>query len=147
MDDKSTGRHILLHGLSMGLVGLFWGLAVPETPFPRIALSAHIQFMVNGLVFMLLALVVLNIHHGLGSRSLFALRAAAWLAWPMLLAATANAWWGTNELLPLAAQQAGATGGEAWQEAIVTLTHVVGGTSLILAWGLLLIGIAKNKAA
>lgn len=145
MTTRSAGRHVLLHGLGMVLAGLLWGVVVPHTPFPRIALSAHIQFEVNGLLFAVLALVVLHVSHSLGRRSLAALLAAAWLAWPMLLSAVANAWWGTSQLLAIAASQAGATGGEAWQESVVTVTHVLGGLSLVIACGLVLIGVAKTS--
>ena len=146
MNSKTTGGRVLLHGLSMILVGLVWGLGVPHTPFPRIALSAHIQFEVNGLLLVVLSLVVLKVLHALGRFSCVVLQVAAWLAWPMLISAVGNAWWGTNQTLPIAASQAGATGGEAWQEAFVTVTHVVGGLSLIVAVALLLVGAWKGSS-
>lgn len=145
MNAESTGRRVLLHGLSMILVGLVWGLGVPHAPFPRIALSAHIQFELNGLLFVVLSLVVLRALPMLGRISCVALQATAWLAWPMLVSAVGNAWWGTSQMMPIAASQAGATGGEAWQEAFVTVTHVVGGLSLILAAGLLLLAAWKTS--
>ncbi|MBT8138276.1 MAG: hypothetical protein KJP25_00790 [Gammaproteobacteria bacterium] len=144
MNTKTTGRRVLLHGLSMILVGLVWGLGVPHTPFPRIALSAHIQLEVNGLLFVTLSLVVLKALPTLGRVSCIALHSAAWLAWPMLISAVGNAWWGTNQTLSIAALQAGATGGNAWQEAFVTATHVAGGLSLIVAVTLLLVGAWKG---
>jgi len=146
MTRETTVRQLLLHGLSMILVGLVWGIAVPHAPFPRIALSAHIQFEVNGLVFIVLSLVLLNARPDLGRFSFTALQAAAWLTWPMLISAIANAWWGTKQTLPIAAQQAGASGGAAWQEATVTATHVVGGLSLIVAWLLLLAGVWRTSS-
>ena len=145
MDKSTTERRILLHSMCMILAGLIWGLAIPQTPFPRIALSAHIQYEVNGLLFIVLALVLIGAKptiHGFSCRTL---QIAAWLTWPMLLAATANAWWGTNQMLPIAAQQAGASGGAAWQEVIVTATHAIGGFALVFAWVLLLIALWRTE--
>lgn len=144
MTSSRSGRHVLLHGLTMILVGLVGGLVVPHTPFPRIAMSAHIQYEVNGMLFVVLGLVLLNVANSLGRRSLLVLVATAWLAWPMLISATGNAWWGTNQLLVIAAAEAGATGGAAWQEAFVKLAHIVAGLSLIVSWFLLLVGVARK---
>jgi hypothetical protein len=49
MSIHSSSRQILIHGLMLVLVGLVWGLVVPNTPYPRLALGAHIQFETNGL--------------------------------------------------------------------------------------------------
>ena len=73
-------------------------------------------------------------------------RSAAWLTWPMLLAEVANAWWGTMEILPIAARQAGATGGLAWQELTMKATHVVAGLALVFAWASLTLSFAKQSA-
>jgi hypothetical protein len=49
-------------------------------------------------------------------------------------------------MLPLAARQAGATGGEPWQELVVTLTHIGAGLGLIIAWGLVLAGFLRRAS-
>jgi hydroxylaminobenzene mutase len=69
---------------------------------------------------------------------------AAWLIWPMALSEVANAWWGTTQMLPIAAAQAGATGGVPWHEAVVKVTHIAAGLGLVVAWALLLIGFLKK---
>ena len=56
----------------------------------------------------------------------------------------ANAWWGTTQTLPIAASQAGATGGEPWQELVVKLTHIGAALALIIAWSLLVVGFLKH---
>ena len=71
---------------------------------------------------------------------------AAWLIWVMNLSEVANAWWGTNQILPITAAQAGATGGAPWQELIVKLSHIVAGLTLIVAWTLLVIGFLKRPS-
>ena len=71
---------------------------------------------------------------------------AAWLIWPMALSEAANAWWGTTQMLPIAASQAGATGGAAWQELVVKLSHIAAGLGLVVAWALLVVGFLKKPA-
>ena len=140
MSVQSGGRQILIHGLALVLVGSVWGLVVPATPYPRLALGAHIQFESSGLLFIVLAILLLKLPHNVGRNSICVMVLSVWLTWPMVLSEAANAWWGTTQMLPIAASQAGATGGEPWQELVVKLTHMVAGLGLIIAWALLVVG-------
>ena len=144
MSIHGGSRQILIHGMALILAGLVWGLVIPGTPFPRLALGAHIQFVTNGLLFMLLATVLLALPHRVGIRSIWAMVVAAWLTWGMAVSEVANAWWGTTQMLPISASQAGAVGADSWQEMIVVLTHISAGLGLIVAWALLLIGFLRN---
>ena len=144
MSIHSSSRQILIHGLMLVLVGLVWGLVVPNTPYPRLALGAHIQFETNGLLFIVLATLLLALPHRVGRLSVRVMLLAAWLTWAMALSEVANAWWGTNQMLPIAAAQAGATGGAPWQELVVKLTHIAAGLSLIVAWSLLVVGFVQR---
>lgn len=146
MDIQRGGRVILISGLTLVLVGLVWGLVVPQTPFPRLALTAHTEFEVNGILLIVLAGLLLKFRHSVGPRSVAVMVVYAWLAWLMMASEVANSWWGTKGILPIAAAQAGATGGAPWQETFVTLAHVVPGLTLILAWALLLIGFVRGPA-
>lgn len=144
MNRECGGKQILLHGMSLVLVGLVWGLVVPHTPFPRLALSAHIGFEGSGILFIVVAILLLSLPNRFGRWSMTAMLLAVWLTWVMLASEMANSWWGTTQILPLAARQAGAAGGKPWQEAIVTGAHIAAGLALIAAWILLLIGFAKS---
>ncbi|MDH4380963.1 MAG: hypothetical protein QE509_03625 [Gammaproteobacteria bacterium] len=144
MSIHSSSRQILVHGLMLVLVGLVWGLVVPNTPYPRLALGAHLQFETNGLLFIVLATLLLALPHRVGRLSVRVMLLAAWLTWAMALSEVANAWWGTNQMLPIAAAQAGATGGAPWQELVVKLTHIGAGLSLMVAWSLLVVGFVKR---
>lgn len=144
MSIQVGSRQILMHGIVMVLVGLIWGLVVPGTPHPRLALGAHIQFELNGMLFIVLATALLTLPHAVGLKSVWVMIAAAWLTWAMALSEVANAWWGTLQTLPIAGGQAGVMGGEAWQELIVKLAHIGAGLALIVAWSLLLTGFLRN---
>jgi Na+/proline symporter len=72
---------------------------------------------------------------------------ATWLTWVMAFSEAANAWWGTLQPLSIAASQAGATGGEPWQELVLKLTHIGAGLGLIIAWSLLVIGFIKQASS
>jgi hydroxylaminobenzene mutase len=144
---QTGGKQILLHGLTLILAGLVFGFALPLTPYPRLALGAHIQFVTNGMLFVVLAIVVLKVPHRAGPRSVLVILVSAWLTWLVPLSEAANAWWGANQMLPIAAKQAGAPGAAAWQEAMVKLCHLPAALGLILSVTLLIIGIVKHRAA
>lgn len=135
------GRRILMHGMLLVLVGLLWGVPVPAVPHPRLALGAHIQLVTNG---MLLATALLALPNRAGPKSVWVMQLAAFLTWAMALSEVANSWWGTREMLPIAAGEAGATGGASWPELIVTLTHLGAGFGLIAAWSLLVVGFLRG---
>lgn len=143
MNVHRGARRILLHGLVMVWAGLVWGFVVPMTPFPRLALVAHIEFEAMGVLFIVEGLVLAALPHRVGGRSLGVMMLAVWLAWLMILSEAANAWWGTNQMLPIAAGQAGASGAAPWQELALKLTHIAAGTGLLVAWTLLIAGFLR----
>ncbi len=145
MSIQSGGQQVLIHGMALVLVGLVWGLVVPHTPHPRLALGAHIQFVTNGMLLIVLAVLLLKLPNRIGPKSVWVMVLAAWLTWPMALSEAANAWWGTTQILPIVASQAGVTGGQAWQELLVKLSHIAAGLGLIAAWALLLAGFVKTQ--
>ena len=110
-------------------------------------MGAHIQFVANGILLIMLAAMLLKLPHDVGPKSAGVMLLAAWLTWPMALSEAANAWWGTTQMLPIAAAQAGATGGAAWHELTVKLTHIAAGLGLVAAWGLLVAGFLRKPTA
>jgi len=146
MNTQNRSRHILIHGLTLVLAGLVFGFVVPHTPYPRLGLGAHIQFITNGLLIIVMAALLLMLPHRVGPKSAGMILLAAWLIWPMALSEVANAWWGTNQTLPLAATQAGAKGGASWHELIVKLAHIAAGLGLTVAWALLVAGFVRKPA-
>ena len=145
MNVMQGGRQILQHGLVLVFVGLLWGLVVPHTPYPRLALTAHEQFVFNGLLLIVMAALLLKFEHTVGGKSVAVMVVSAWLIWAMAFSEVANSWWGTNGLLSVAAAQAGAHGALAWQEAVVKLAHIAAGLGLIMAWALLILGFSRGE--
>ena len=97
-----TGLSLIRSGLSLQLFGLCWGLGVQATPFPRLALTAHIQLMVEGAMVLLVGITLLQtsviqlgalqsqiVYWGLGG------------IWVTMAAECANSFWGTHEILPI----------------------------------------------
>jgi len=140
MNGPRGSRQILFHGMAFVLVGLVWGLVVPHTPYPRLALSAHIGFEGTGVLIIVVAILLLALPNKIGHKTVWMILLAIWLSWIMMASEVANAWWGTTQILPIAARQAGANGGTASQELFVKLAHIAAGLALIVAWILLIIG-------
>ncbi|NBQ69406.1 MAG: hypothetical protein EBU46_11480 [Nitrosomonadaceae bacterium] len=94
MNVQTRARQILIHGLALVLVGIIWGLVIPHAPFPRLALSAHIQAVLNGMLFILMAMLLLTLPHKVSARSALVMLIAAWLTWLTVISEIANAWCG-----------------------------------------------------
>jgi (hydroxyamino)benzene mutase len=101
------------------------GQRMAGAPLFRLALGAHVQFVRNGMLFTVLAALLLALPHGVSRGSIRVMLLSAWFMWAMALSEVANAWWGTRQTLPIMAEQAGASGGARWQELIVTATYMV----------------------
>jgi hydroxylaminobenzene mutase len=129
------------------MVGLLWGMVIPATPFPRLALTAHIQLTSNGIMYLVGGLVISHLSlaaDGIASRILVA---APWITWLVMLSEMGNGWWGARNMLPIAAAQAGASGADGWQEGVVTAAHLVGAVVLIAYWGVILVGLFRKPSA
>jgi len=145
MTIHTGGRQILIHGLALILAGLLWGFAPPLTPYPRLAVGAHVQFETNGLLFVVLGILLAKLPNRIGGNAVWVIVVSAWLTWLMALSEVANAWWGANQMLPVAAGQAGAAGAAPWQELVVKLCHVPAALGLILSLSLLVIGFVRHR--
>jgi len=147
MNIQNRARQILIHGLALVLAGIVWGLVIPHTPFPRLALSAHIQAVLNGMLFILMAVLLLTLPHKVSARSALVMLVAVCLTWLTVISEIANAWWGTSESLSIAAKEAVAIGGTVWQEQFVKLTHIPAILGLIVAWILLIAGFVNKTTS
>jgi len=128
-------------GALMILAGLLCGLTISAAPYPRLMLTAHIQFLVNGMVSVFAGLLLTTSLSIVGRRSGMLIVWGHISAWAVCFSEVAAAVWGTNKALPIAAAQAGASGAAPWQESLVVACHVVPALLLIAAWTLLVRGV------
>lgn len=142
---SQVSRSNLRQGAIYMLVGLLWGMVIPASSFPRLALGAHIQLTAHGVMFLVAGLVMLHLRIAESGWSARILTAGPWLTWPVMLTEMANGWWGARKTLPIAAEQARALGAAPWQETIVTLTHLIGAVALVAYWGVMVAGLFRAQ--
>ena len=135
-------RRLLWHGMALFLIGLLTGLAQQHFANMRMALSAHLEGVMNG-TFLLAVGAVWN-------EVRLSSRASAAAYWTLLggtygnwAVTTVAAMLGTVALSPTTA--AGRPAAAQWQEALVTAGFVSIGLVIILASALLLWGL-RSKA-
>jgi (hydroxyamino)benzene mutase len=102
MSQTSFAVGLLKSGSILLTSGFLWGIAIPATPFPRIALSTHMNMLQHGL---------LSIAGGLILRQSGLVTLNHWQIWTVVVAhyylwildfvSVLNAWWGTNKTLSL----------------------------------------------
>ena len=135
----------LCQASALMMAGLLWGVILPIAPHARLGLGAHIQFTGSAVMLAAAAFCIHYLKLGSGRTAQLILIGTPWLIWPMTLSEVANAWWGTNQVLPIAAQQAGATGAAPWQELVVRVSHISAGLAFILSVSLLIIGFVRKN--
>jgi hydroxylaminobenzene mutase len=138
--------YLAANGAVLMLVGLLCGLAVAAAPYPRLMLTAHIQFLVNGMVSVFAALLLRTSLAIVGQRSGWLIVGAHVSLWAVCFSEVLAAITGAKTTLPIAAAQAGASGAAPWQESVVTACHVVPALLLIAAWIVLFAGIYSGFA-
>jgi hydroxylaminobenzene mutase len=132
------GHRLIQLGVSLFLIGLLVGLAVPFFAVPRLALSVHLLGLMQGLF-----LAVVGILWPRLTLSRGALVATFWLlAYGCVAAWTSNllgALWGAgNSIVPIAA---GLARGSELQEMVIVVGLRSGGLALIAGTALLLWGL------
>lgn len=135
---RSSRRRLLQLGITLFLLGLLTGLAVPALANPRMALASHIEAVMNGTFLVLLGLLwptlrlsprLLNVAFWLAVYGAF----TNWLA--TLLAAV---WRAGNPMMPLAAQ---GSVGSPTQELVLKALLVSLALAMIAACVLVLFGL------
>jgi hydroxylaminobenzene mutase len=129
---------LLQLGILLFIFGLLTGLAVPLTANPRMALSSHLEALMNGMFLIGLGL--------LWPRLVLSHRAQEIAFWLAVYAAFANwlavllaAMWGAgNQMMPLAAQ---GRSGSMTQETVINALLVSLGAAMIIACVIVLAGL------
>jgi hydroxylaminobenzene mutase len=128
-------RCLALNGTLLMLTGLLCGLAIGAAPYPRLMLTAHIQFLVNGVVSVVAALLFATSLSVVGRRAGMLVIVGHVSTWAVCLSEVAGACWGASKALPIAAAQAGAPGALPWQESLL----------LLAAWAVIVWGVFQGR--
>lgn len=135
---RRQGQRLLQVGVAVFLLSLFIGLTIPAFAMPRLALSAHLVGIMQGLFLMVMGLLWPRLQ-----LSVALSRLGVWLAVygcfaPLIANLLAGIWGAGNTMLPMAAGQAH---GSALQETMIAVGLRTGGACLIAScfvvlWGL-----------
>ncbi|KAL7816707.1 hypothetical protein V8C26DRAFT_400322 [Trichoderma gracile] len=151
---------LIRHGGGLVACGMLFGFLVPLVPYPRLGLTAHIQFGVQGCMVLVTGLILqsdpLGRFSGPGeeaprrmpqladSLSWWQEHAIYWgctTIWATMFAEVGNAWWGTRWTLPIVHQAAGLLGRDVaarWMEVLVAATHFPLALPLASVWPIIL---------
>jgi len=143
------GHRLIQFGMALFLAALLIGLAVPAFRLPRLALSAHLLLITQGLFLMILGLIWPRLRLSSGmARATFILAIYACIAASManLVGASIGA---GDSIVPMAA---GGHRGSANQELLVVVLLRSGGAAFIAAsvlvlWGLRLPATTSSRAS
>jgi hydroxylaminobenzene mutase len=137
-ESRYRGR-LFLHGTALFLLGLFSGLAAPIFRNPRMGLSAHLEGVMNGMFFLIVALAWDRLELSSRCRSaLFGL--LLWAGYANWLACLMGGIFGASRMTPIAG--AGFTAA-VWQEMLVSGLFVSVGITMIGAAGLMFWGFKR----
>jgi (hydroxyamino)benzene mutase len=140
----SLQAHWLLRaGIGLVLAAAFLGLAIPHFTVPRLALSAHVIALLQGIF-----LIVAGLQWSRLELTTVQARAAFWLLIYQAIAAPltnllAGAWGAGNSVLPLAA---GLARGGSSQEVVINFGLRSAGAALIVGLLLMLWGLRRAPA-
>jgi hydroxylaminobenzene mutase len=144
-ENLAASSYLAANAALLILTGFVCGLLVPAAPYPRLMLTAHIQFVVNGIISLLAGLMLRTSLSIAGKRAAEVIVVAHTSAWFLCSSEVGAAIWGARKTLPIAAAEAGASGAAPWQESLVLVCHMIPALLFIAAWTLLVLGVYKSK--
>lgn len=144
MDRSNQSQRLLQIGIALFLVAVLLGLAIPHFTVPRLALSAHLVGILQGIFLVVLGLLWPRLN--LTPRQL---KTAFWLvAYQSIAAPLSNllaaAWGAGNTIIPMAA---GAAHGSSGQEVVINVGLRSTGAALIVSLALILWGLRRAPGA
>ncbi len=125
-------------GLILFLVGLLTGFAIPALKNPRMALSSHLEAVLNGMFLVVLGLLWPHLHlsHAWGVTAVALIVYAAYANW--LATLLAAAWGAGRRLAPIATGDHVASAGK---ERVVSVLLVSLGVAIVVGVGIVIVGL------
>ncbi|OJZ65842.1 hydrogenase [Mycobacterium paraffinicum] len=123
-------------GLVLFLIGLLTGFAVGALKNPRMALSSHLEAVLNGMFLVLIGLLWPHLHlpHAWGVTAVVLIVYAAYTNW--LATLLAAAWGAGRRLAPIAAADHEASAAKEWVVSFLLLSlavAVIAGVVIVIA--------------
>src|ERR1700761_1253782 len=125
-------------GLVLFLLGLLTGFAIPAMRNPRMALSSHLEAVLNGMFLVLLGLLWPHLHlpNAWGVTAVVLIVYSAYANW--LTALLAAAWGACRKLAPIAAADHEAS---AAKEGLVSFLLVSLSLAIVVGVGIVIVGL------
>lgn len=125
-------------GLVLFLIGLLTGFAVPALMNPRMALSSHLEAVLNGMFLVVVGLLWPHLHlpHAWGVTAVVLIVYAAYANW--LATLLAAAWGAGRRLAPIAAADHEAS---AAKERIVSFLLLSLAVAIVVGVGIVIVGL------
>ena len=136
----SQGQRLIQSGVTLFLLGLLTGFAVPALQNPRMGLSSHLEGIMNGFMLILFGLIWprLALKKNWLSMGFWLALYSAFANW---LATLFAAIWGAGELMSIA----GGRRGSAAQELIINGLLYSLSLTLVIVCVILLVGLARTN--
>jgi hydroxylaminobenzene mutase len=142
MDNKQIQKNLVSGGALLILTGLLTGLIIKQTAIPRIAMAAHVEGIMGGMLLILAGGVVLE-YCVLSIRSARIMRTmiiySSYSNWFFLLLASI---WGAGKSLPIAAGGASASD---LKELVTAAGLILSAITIVISFLILLSGLMRKK--
>jgi hypothetical protein len=99
---SKTALGLVRSGVALQLAGLLWGIVVHLTRYPGLGLTAHIQFMAEGAMVLLVGILLCQ--SSIIDISALECQIVFWGfagVWVVMAANCANAYWGAKNIMPI----------------------------------------------
>ena|SRR5579862_7757829 len=93
--------NLIKSGVLLIATSLLWGLAITNSGYPRIALSAHLNLLQHGLLTLAVGLLLKTELVALEGWQINMVAIPHYLIWYVDFINICNSWWGTNRTLKL----------------------------------------------
>lgn len=136
----SLSARLMFAGILLFIIGIFSGIAAQFFMNPRLAVSGHLEGVLNGMFLILMGLVWrrLALSDGQKKAAFFFLMFGTWANWFLTMLGAA---WGTKRLTPIAG--AGYEARE-WQELVMMGSLGVMIIAMLVGCGLVAYGLRKE---
>jgi hypothetical protein len=102
MSQSSLGLTLLQSGSILLAAGFAWGIFIPRTRYPRIALSTHVNMILHGLLSIAAGYILREKELvDMSPWQFWTVAVAHYYLWAMDVVSVLNAWWGTNKALAI----------------------------------------------